>query len=156
VSKAVDEKGVAAAYRAVHPVLRQMPVPWFSLSELKLVGVADPVAADVLDIRRRFPDKVPTHTRRPYLGDMAIEEAYVYPQVTGGMTRDEVLRAVAGLMNRSGQVPPATITLRDGSTVRGVPVSVTVEPAGKVRISVHDPAATGSVALDADDVVRIQ
>jgi hypothetical protein len=79
VSKEVDERGLSAAYRAIHPVLKQMYAPWISLSDLKLLGVTDPVAVDIAGINRKYPGRTPTRTRRPQLGDMSIEEAYVYP-----------------------------------------------------------------------------
>jgi hypothetical protein len=79
VSKEVEERGLSATYRAVHPVLGKMHAPWISLSDLKLVGPANPIAVDILEINRKYPGRSPTRTRRPQLGGMSIEEAYVYP-----------------------------------------------------------------------------
>lgn len=79
VSKVVDEQGMSAAYRGVHPVLRQTHVPWASLTELKLVGLSDPVAIDILDINRKYPRRGPMRSRTQRLGGMAVAEAILYP-----------------------------------------------------------------------------
>jgi hypothetical protein len=79
VSKEVDERGLSAAYRAVHPVLGKLHAPWVSLADLKLVGLTNPVAADIKEINRKYPGRSPTRTRRPQLGGISIDEAYVYP-----------------------------------------------------------------------------
>jgi hypothetical protein len=139
VSKVVDEQGAGAAFRAVHPMFKLLPS--LSLSDLKLVGTQTPLAADVLEIQRQFPGRSLTRTRRPRLGEM---------------TRDEVLRTIASLMSRTGLVPPATMTLRDGSTVRGVPMSLVVDPGDKVRIAVQELHGPGPRTIDADEVVNVQ
>ncbi len=79
VSKEVDERGLPAAYRAVHPVLARLPAPWISLGDLKLVGLTNPIATDIVDINRRYLGRSPTRTRRSQLGGTSIDEAYVYP-----------------------------------------------------------------------------
>ena len=79
VSKEVEERGLTAAYRALHPVLGKLHAPWVSLGDLKLVSPENPVAADIIEINRKDPVRNPTRTRRPQLGGMPIDEAYVYP-----------------------------------------------------------------------------
>ncbi len=81
VVKEVDERGHSAAFRAIHPVFVKFKLraPWVSLLELKLVGPTDPVAADIMEINRKYPGRGPTRTRRPQLGGMSVDEAYVYP-----------------------------------------------------------------------------
>jgi hypothetical protein len=79
VSKVVDDHGLSAAYRAVHPVLSKLHTLWISLADLKLVGPTNPVAADIMEINRKYPGRNPTRSRRPQLGGMSIDEAYVYP-----------------------------------------------------------------------------
>lgn len=80
VSKDVDERGLSSAYRAIHPVLGKLPAPWLSLGDLKLVGLSNPIATDILEINRKYPGRSSTRTRRPQLGGMYIDEAYVYPK----------------------------------------------------------------------------
>jgi hypothetical protein len=79
VSPVVDEKGATAAYRQVYRVLRSLEGAWVTDSDIKLIGENHPVARDVLDILRRFPDRTPTRSRRPLLGGMPVEETYLYP-----------------------------------------------------------------------------
>lgn len=79
-SKLVEEEGLAAAYRKVYGVLQLIESTWVSMSDVKLIGRGNPIAKDVLDIYRRYPARIPTRYRRPELGDVAIEEAYIYPK----------------------------------------------------------------------------
>ena len=79
VSKEVDNRGLSAAYRAVHPVFGKLHAPWVSLTDLKLVGPTNPVAAGIMEINRMCPGRSPTRSRRPQLGGMSIDEVYVYP-----------------------------------------------------------------------------
>jgi len=79
VSKAVDERGPAAAYREAYGVLQSMDSPWISMSEVKLISPQNPIAQDVLEIQRHHPGRTPTRTRRSQLGNVAIDEAYIYP-----------------------------------------------------------------------------
>jgi hypothetical protein len=84
VSKTVDLEGLHAAYRAVHEALNRIPRgPWISVSavsELKLVGVNDPLAKDVLAFRDRYPGR--NRFRRPDIANNRVEELYIYPPVT--------------------------------------------------------------------------
>lgn len=75
----VDEKGAAGAYREVYRVLRSLQNCWVTDSDVKLIGLSDQITKDVLDIRKRFPGRSPTRSRRPRLGNLAVEETYVYP-----------------------------------------------------------------------------
>jgi hypothetical protein len=79
VSKEVDDRGLSAAFRALHPVLGKLHSSWVSLTDLKLVGPTSPVAADIREINRKYLGRSPTRTREPQLGGMPIDEAYVYP-----------------------------------------------------------------------------
>jgi hypothetical protein len=79
VSKVVDEETLAAAYRALHPALQRLGMPWLPLASIKLIGVNNPIALDILDIQRHLPARIPARTRRPRLGEMAVDETYVYP-----------------------------------------------------------------------------
>lgn len=79
-SKVVDEEGPAPAYRAVYASLQRLKDPWMSLSEIKLIGVSNPMARDVLKLYRRHPGRMPTRYNGTQLGGVGIEEAYIYPQ----------------------------------------------------------------------------
>jgi len=78
-STVVDEKGLAAAYREVYGMLQSMDIPWISLSEVKLISPTNPIARAVLEILQRHPGRFPTRLQLPQLGNVAIEEVYIYP-----------------------------------------------------------------------------
>jgi hypothetical protein len=78
-SRAVDERGLAAAYSEAYGVLQSMDDSELSMFEVKLLSPQSPVARDVLEFQRRHPGRMPTRTRQPQLGNLAIEEAYIYP-----------------------------------------------------------------------------
>jgi hypothetical protein len=76
VSPAVDAEGIAKAYRRLHPLVRALPQPFFiDPLEIKLIGPSNPIARDVManqGARRvRWTGK--------WLGNISIEEAYLYP-----------------------------------------------------------------------------
>ena len=75
----VDKKGLTAAYREVLRVLRSLENPWITGSDIKLIEEKHPITSGLLDILKRFGDRLPTHSQRNLLGDLAIEEVYVYP-----------------------------------------------------------------------------
>ena len=75
----LDQKGAARAYREVYRVLRTLRNPWVTDSDIRLVGEGDPITKEILDIKKRFPVRLPTRSRRPQLGNLAVEETYVYP-----------------------------------------------------------------------------
>jgi hypothetical protein len=79
VSKAVEEKGLAAAYRDAYGELQAINNPWVSLSDLKLLHPHDPIARDFAALFGQRPGRVPARAYRMLLGNEAIEEAYVYP-----------------------------------------------------------------------------
>lgn len=83
VSKYVDEEGLGAAYRAVHPILVRLSRPRFSLSDFQLFGTKTALAADILEFVARNPASTPSRMGKPTLGTVEIEEAWVYPSVSG-------------------------------------------------------------------------
>src|SRR5205823_7541379 len=104
----------------------------------------------------RQPGRVPVRYQGKRLGNLAIDEAFIYPRFAGSMTQAEVLQTVAAMMNRSGFVEPATVTFRDGSTIRAIPTGVQVRTAGKVEIRFLDVATDTPRVVEADEVVNIQ
>lgn len=78
-STSVDEKGAAEAYREVYGVLTTMSGTSISVSDVKLIGINNPITKDVLGIRERYPGKTPTISRRRQVGPVATDELYVYP-----------------------------------------------------------------------------
>ncbi len=156
-SPAVDVEKVGDSYRTLYASLRKIPEPWFSLLQVKLIPPQHPLAVAAAALRDRSPGgRLPTRYRGKLLGSPEIEEAYIYPRTESLLTSEEVLQAVAALMNRSGSVPPALVTFRDGSTIRAIPTSVQVRQPGKVEVGFLEVGATAPRIVEASEVVNIQ
>ena len=52
--------------------------PSIADSDIKAVGVTHPAVQEVLDIQRRFPNRMDTKTPRHSLGGKPVEEIYIY------------------------------------------------------------------------------
>jgi hypothetical protein len=154
-SKSVGSLPLADAYRAVYSAWRDIPSPSIDFSDIKLVEPSDPIAASAMQIRDRYPARLPTRYRGPVLGGKSIDEAYIYPRPTGPMSVNEVVQTVAGLMNRTGALAPSMITLRDGTQIQAVPVGIQMNPPGGVQIILQDLNAGTNRSISADDVVSI-
>jgi hypothetical protein len=93
VSETVDRDGLHAAYRAVHESIQRIRAPWgpwisvSDVGELKLVGMNDPLAKQVLAFRDRYPSKY--RFRGANIGNQFVEELYIYPPVTKPAARGE-------------------------------------------------------------------
>ncbi len=85
VGVTTDEQGLHAAYLAVRAVLLRIPAPWgpwnsvSEFSELRLVGLNDPLAKDALALRDRHPGRY--RFRGASIGDQIVEELCIYPPV---------------------------------------------------------------------------
>ncbi len=75
------EGSMRTAYRRVNEVIRKMQEEgfWIETDQLKLVGSSDPIARDLVDHLKNRSPKTPSWFRGYKLGDLAVEEAYVYP-----------------------------------------------------------------------------
>jgi len=76
-SHLVDTDGLAAAFRRVYSELARSQVRWVSRSDIKLIGSQNPIAVDAIAHRR---SRLPTVYGGRQLGNMIIEEAYIYPE----------------------------------------------------------------------------
>lgn len=126
----VAQQGPAAAYRAVQASLRKLNESWISSSEIKVVSPGNPIAKDVLEIMSRYPGRLATRFGGKTLGSMAVEHVYIYPSLfftfaqSNPMTTEEIGREILRLMNRGpGIQQPSRVTMKDGSTFNGVPIS---------------------------------
>jgi hypothetical protein len=145
---------VGDAYRALYGALRRIPSTWITLSDLKIVDADNPVARAAIEVRDRLSARLPTRYKGERLGNLAIEEAYIYPR-TGVMTRSEVLQTVTGLMDRRGALAPALVTLRDGTQFQAVPVGIQGHIPGSIQVVFHDLVASTDRSIPVDDVVGI-
>jgi hypothetical protein len=78
----VGEDGAKrAAYRRVGPHILEMQKEGFSIDplEVKVIGPRDPIAKDVVAHRGGRQARTPTRFRGSRLGELAVEDAYVYP-----------------------------------------------------------------------------
>lgn len=76
----VDEQGASLrAYGEVFRVLRNVSPTLITSSDVKLVGVEDPITKDLLDIRRRYTGRALRRYQGPKIGNIAVEDAYIYP-----------------------------------------------------------------------------
>jgi hypothetical protein len=102
---------------------------------------------------------IPIRYRGKRLGDLPIEEAYIYPPKIGPMTRDEVRQTVMALLTRSGPAQPSTFTLADGSTRQAIPIGMHLNlagPASGLQFELLDPATGQRQVVATDEVVNIQ
>jgi hypothetical protein len=155
-SNSVDPERIGDAYRTVYACLSRIPGSKIQISEIKLISASNPIARDALSARNRYPGRLPTRYHGNRLGSIAIEEAYIYPQIAGTMTPHEVLQTITSLMSRSGLVQPALVTLSDGTTFRAIPVNVQVGTSGGIHIGFLDVDTNTSRQVGANEVIKIQ
>jgi hypothetical protein len=77
-SDAVDRLGITEAYKAVYRVMRRLPDLQIDRFQVKLVAPDDPVAKAVIDDLSRQPTRLPARIRAAHLGEVYIEDAYIY------------------------------------------------------------------------------
>jgi hypothetical protein len=75
------EGGTRPAYRRVNAVIRQMEEEglWIDPFEIKVIGPNNPTARDIVANRRDRPSRIPTRFQGARLGEVAVEEAFLYP-----------------------------------------------------------------------------
>lgn len=80
-TETVEDKGIAAAFKAVLGAIRRLSHPprLNLLGDLKVVGASNPVTVDVLGIQSRYAAPLATRYRGNRLGPISIDEAYLYP-----------------------------------------------------------------------------
>jgi hypothetical protein len=78
-SPSVSPENTGEAYRTIYSSLSKNPDSSLQLSEIKLINVANPIAREATAVRDRFPGRVPNRWYGKRLGNLSIEEAYIYP-----------------------------------------------------------------------------
>jgi hypothetical protein len=76
-----ESGGKRPAYRRVNAVIREMQKEGFGMDqfEKKVISPHDPIAKDIVANRSGRPGGAPTLFRGSRLGELAVEEAYIYP-----------------------------------------------------------------------------
>lgn len=75
-----DSEKMGEAYRKVYSALQKGTPSWVSPSDIKLINGASPVALAAVELRDRHSGRLPTRYHGKRLGNIPIEEAYIYPQ----------------------------------------------------------------------------
>ena len=119
---------------------------------------AYPIAIDAIAVRDRQPSRLPVRFQDRRLGNVSIEDAFIYPPVGGLMTSGELLQALIGMSNRPAgtQARPSVITLRDGATITAIVTGFNLQMPGAVTIDTLDPASNTKGQLEGDEVINIQ
>ncbi len=76
-SSVVANEGLAASYRRAYRELSHSPTRWLSRSDIRLIDSNDPLTLDAIAYQR---DTLPTKYEGRKLGNMIVEEAYIYPK----------------------------------------------------------------------------
>jgi hypothetical protein len=158
-SASVDAENLGNRYQQVYACwsrLNDHQFSFFSFSEIKIIPASNPIAQNAIAVRDRYAARIPTRYHGKSLGNLAIEEAYIYPQAIGRMTPDEVLQTVLALMKRTGAVQPSIVTLADGSTVQAIPTRIDTQTPGAFQITLMELSTGKNRVVSPDDVVNIQ
>jgi hypothetical protein len=83
VSKTYDEKGPTIAYGMIADALPGIPHASITMSDVSVIGESDPMAKDVLSIQDQHPGPMAVRSRQSRLGNVEIDEDYVYPPGAG-------------------------------------------------------------------------
>lgn len=155
-SPQVGRVSIGDVYRIVYAALGRLTNASITLSNVKLIAPDNPIAVDAMAVRKRFPASIASRYNGKRLGRLAIEEAYIYPPITAGMDRAQVLQTVTQLMNRTGLIQPSLITLRNGSSLQAIPVGVQVQHPGRITVVLQNAASGANESLPIDEITNIQ
>ncbi|HEY7424546.1 MAG TPA: hypothetical protein VH682_09985 [Gemmataceae bacterium] len=78
-SNAMEPDKIGNAYGPLYACLSRISASSMILSEIKIVHASNPIAKDAIAVRDRHLGRFPIHYRGKQLGNLAIEEAYIYP-----------------------------------------------------------------------------
>src|SRR3954447_10293647 len=93
-SPVVRQGRIGEAYGTLYTALSRLPDPSITLSDIKLVAPDSAVAAEAIAIQDRYGARIPTRYNGDRLGRVAIDEAYIYPDIGRGLSRAELVRTV--------------------------------------------------------------
>lgn len=154
-SSALEARQIGDAARRVYACLNSIPDSSIEFSDIRLVPASSSAAQDAIAIRDKRATRIATRFHGTRLGDLSLEEAYIYPQDVGAMTSAAVLQKVAALMGRAGAIPVSTVILRDGTTIRAIPVRIDRSATGDVQIELRDSVSGTSQMVSANEVSTI-
>jgi hypothetical protein len=157
-TKAVDDNGLAAAYREAYGALQTLEGVSLTMSDIKLVSATNPIAQDAMMVRDRQGGKVPIRFRDGRFGNLSIEEAYIYPRASGTMTTRDVLQFLFSMatLPTGSTVPISVITLRNGLSIRGIVSGFNLGLPSGFAIRLRDPNTGLEQTISGADVANIQ
>lgn len=157
-STSVEPSKIGDAYRTVYACLSKIPDSWVGMSEVKLIQADNPIAKDAIAIRDRQPGRMLVRLQGMRLGNLSIEDAYIYPRLGGQMAPGDILQTLIGIAKRPAGSParPTVITLRDGRTVTALITGFNLQLPGGLTIQTVDPTSNIKQQIAGDDVVNIQ
>ncbi len=79
VTRAIDDKGAATAYREVHNALKVLQIPWINSSDVKLVNPSSEIAQDLEYIQNSYPSLQLEPIPQNYLGNLSIDQCIILP-----------------------------------------------------------------------------
>lgn len=157
-STSVEPSKIGDAYRTLYSCLSRIPNSCIDMSYVQLIQVSDPIAKDAMAARDRQPGRLPVRFRGKRLGNLSIEEGFIYPRMGGQMTPGEVLQTLFGMANRPSATPvrPSVITLRGGTKATVIITGFNLQMPGGLTIHTLDPALNTNGQILGDDVINIQ
>lgn len=82
-SDEINDANVRVAYGEVLRRIGSNRNQWLDAFQVKLLNSSDPLAAEVVEIRNRYPvNKIPTRYNGSSIAGLAIDGAYIYPPIT--------------------------------------------------------------------------
>jgi hypothetical protein len=81
-SDEIDDSNIDVAYGEVLRILGAKRSQWLDPFQVKLLNSSDPIASDAIQIRDRYPAKIPTRYHGSSIGGASIEGAYIYPSLS--------------------------------------------------------------------------
>src|SRR5262245_16936146 len=79
-SSSVESAKLGEAFKALYDSLRRLSEPSISISEIKLAPANHPIARDAVAVRDRYASRDLLRFQGNRLGNLEIEEAYIYPR----------------------------------------------------------------------------
>jgi hypothetical protein len=81
-SDEIDDGNFDVAYGEVLRRLSSKRSQWLDPFQIKLISSSDPIARAAMEIRDRYPAKIPTRYNGSSLGGISIDSAYIYPPLS--------------------------------------------------------------------------
>ncbi len=79
----IDDSNIVAAYGEVLRILRGNCNPGLDPFQVKLVNTSDAVARDAVQMRDRYPARIPTRFQGSFFGGISVNPpVYIYPRIS--------------------------------------------------------------------------